>query len=65
MRCPKCGSVRFIGHQVLRADVIVDEDGEFLDNPEGGLEAAVYDSGKPYGPFTCVKCGTEYDEIPR
>lgn len=64
MKCPKCGSDRFYGHQVLRADVIVDENGEFLENPECGLEAAIYDSGNPYGPFTCVKCGAEYSEIP-
>ena len=60
--CP-CGSHLFTGHQLMRADVIVDGDGGFYDNLDCGLDAAVYDSEKPYGPFRCMKCHTEYDEL--
>ncbi|WP_251499109.1 hypothetical protein [Otoolea muris] len=28
-RCPFCGSERFIGHQLIRADVYVEGNGEF------------------------------------
>ncbi len=62
--CPFCGSERFIGHQEIRAEVYVGGDGEFEDNLPGGLEAAIYDSSHPYGPFTCSKCGKEYDPLP-
>lgn len=63
-RCPFCGSERFIGHQILRADIYVGGDGEFEENLPGGLEANVYDSGHPYGPFTCSQCREEFDELP-
>ncbi len=63
-RCPFCGSKRFIGHQLIRADVYVDENGTYDDNLPGGLEAHIYDSERPYGPFTCDKCGHEFDELP-
>lgn len=64
MRCRHCNNNQFIGHQILRTDVLVDEEGNFADNLPGGLESHVYDSEKPYGPFTCTKCGAEYDELP-
>lgn len=63
-RCPFCGSERFIGHQLIRADVYVEGNGEFDENLPGGLEANTYGSGHPYGPFTCDKCGHEFDELP-
>lgn len=62
MRC-SCGSTWFIGHQLIRADVVVDGNGEFLENCEPSLEAANYDAEKPYGPFTCTVCGKEYEEL--
>ena len=58
-----CGNDRFIAHQIIRADVIVGADGEFLENVTETLEASIYDSDKPYGPFTCAACGREYDEL--
>ena len=63
MVCKRCQNNRFIGHQIIRADVLVDESGDFVDNLPGGLEAHVYDSMHPYGPFTCTKCGAEYDVL--
>ncbi len=62
MKCT-CGNNCFYAHQIIRADVIVDESGNFEKNLPGGLEAHVYDSERPYGPFVCTKCGKEYDEL--
>jgi hypothetical protein len=44
-------------------DVICDGDGDFYDNIETGIESAIYDAEQPYGPFQCVECGAEYDEL--
>lgn len=63
MRCKCCGNERFIGHQVIRADVIVDGNEAFAENLFGGLESHIYDSENPYGPFTCARCGAEYEEL--
>ena len=62
MKC-ECGNNRFYGHQLLYADVIVDGRGLFHSNAKGGLEQSVYESEKPYGPFSCAECGKEYEEI--
>ena len=58
-----CGNDRFIGHQIIRADVIVGVDDSFLENVTDRLEDSIYDAEKPYGPFTCTACGREYDEL--
>ena len=58
-----CGNDRFYAHQIIRADVIVDSDGAFLENATERLEESIYDAERPYGPFTCTKCGKEYDEL--
>ena len=63
MKCKCCGSERFIAHQIIRADIMVDGDNEFQENLFGGLEAHIYDSERPYGPYTCPDCGAEYDEL--
>lgn len=63
-RCPCCGGRDFIGHQVIWANVSVEIDtGLFSGNLSGGLEANIYDSESPYGPFTCANCGYEVDEL--
>lgn len=41
----------------------MDEDADFYDNLSGGLESHIYDSGHPYDPFACTKCGAEYDVL--
>ena len=51
MRC-KCGNDKFYAHQLVRLDVIVDEDGTFDRNMYDNAEAAIYDAEKPYGPVT-------------
>lgn len=56
-RC-KCGNDKFIGHQLVRMDVLVDADNHFLAQKE------IYDSETPYGPFSCTVCGAEYENIP-
>lgn len=58
MRC-KCGGKRFMAHQISRHDVIVNEHGDWL------ADHGIYDSETPYGPFTCLTCGQEYDELPK
>lgn len=62
-RCKICGNDRFVGHQAVRLEVITDGEGDFMDNMPEGAESAIYDSSSPYGPFTCTKCGEEYDEL--
>lgn len=61
MRC-RCGNSKFYAHQLVRLDVIVDANGSFERNLED-IAAAIYDSGKPYGPYTCTKCDAEYDSL--
>lgn len=56
MKCV-CGCNRFIGHQVVRMDVIVNGNNDFEEQLE------IYDSETPYGPYTCTNCGKEYDEL--
>lgn len=57
--CCKCGFNRFIAHQLVRMDVIVDENNYFEESVEGGI----YDCETPYGPYTCTNCGAEYDSL--
>lgn len=52
-----CGSTVFNAHQRCYHDVTVDETGAFLE------DKGIYQSETPYGPFTCVVCQREYDEI--
>lgn len=63
MRCKCCNGTRFIAHQVVRMDVMVDEKNNFIGNLFGGAESHIYDAGTPYGPYTCTDCGAEYDEL--
>lgn len=62
-KCPNCGHNRFSAHQVCRLDVIVGPDGEFEENLHERADLSIYDSEKPYGPFRCMKCGAEFDEL--
>ena len=62
MRC-KCGNNRFYAHQLVRIDVIVDENGAYDSNLYDNADTTIYDAEKPYGPFTCAACNREYDEL--
>lgn len=55
--CPNCGNSEFHAHQVCYHDVIVDGHGNFLEDGD------VYESDRPYGTFTCTKCGKEFEEL--
>ena len=62
LRCD-CGHNEFNGQQLLRVEVIVDQDGQFLRNQCFDLvDMVVYDADDPFGPFTCAKCGKEVSE---
>lgn len=64
MKCKYCGGERFIGHQRVNMDVVVDGGGSFVDDLhpyDPGLD--IYNSNTPYGPFQCMGCGAEYDEL--
>lgn len=63
MRQCECGCTEFYAHQVCHLDVVVDGDNEWLRNPDNDTDAAIYHSGTPFGPYTCVSCGEEYDDI--
>lgn len=64
MKCKYCGGERFTAHQLVRMDVIVDGDGEWVQNlHEDDFAQNIYDSERPYGPFQCCGCGAEYDEL--
>ena len=58
-KCPICGCPEFLAHQIVRVDVVVNGDGDFIENVPGG----VYDAEKPYGPFTCCSCGWTFSEL--
>jgi len=59
-KCPKCGNGKFSGHQQVFMDVFVDSKGDWISD----ASKKPYDSNEPYGPFTCTKCGAEYETLP-
>ena len=70
MKKCKCGCDKFVAHQVLYADVLVDSENNFESNwdtlhgrPCNSADKAIYESERPYGPYTCAACGTEYDSL--
>ncbi len=56
MKC-KCGSRYFTAHQVCHHDIIVDDDGKYKE------DLLIYYHEKSFGPFTCIKCGSIYEEL--
>lgn len=64
MKCKHCGGEQFVGHQLVRMDILVDGNGDYIDavHPEDpGID--IYDSEAAYGPFQCCGCGAEYDAL--
>ena len=59
----RCGCGRFYAHQVCHMDIIVDADNCFIENASEDAAAAIYDAQTPYGPYVCVECGAEYDDL--
>lgn len=64
MACTECGNKEFNAHQKCRLDIVVDDQGDFLRNPNNDIVAAIYDSETPYGPFECTECRKEFDTLP-
>lgn len=64
MACPRCGHRYFIAHQVWYADVIVDDQNNVIGEADG-YPGCIYETGRPYGPYVCVNCRAEYEELPR
>ena len=61
MKC-ECGNDKFTAHQVCHMDVIVNEFNEWQENTPDD-KSCCYDSGNPFGPYTCTKCGKEYPDL--
>ena len=53
----ECGNDRFYAHQHVLHDVLVNENGNFIQD-EGSI-----DSEEPHGPFMCTQCKKVYDEL--
>jgi hypothetical protein len=68
MKCKKCGGEKFFAEQevvsTITFRVIVDSDGNLLENIKAGREAALDDAefSVPYGPFSCTSCSAEWKE---
>ncbi len=60
-RC-KCGYQKFAAHQIVRMDVVVDPNNDWIRNLTND-STSIYDAEEPYGPYTCLKCGAEYDSL--
>jgi hypothetical protein len=56
--CPHCGNESFTAHQQCYHDIKVDGHGQFMQ------DNGIYESGKPYGPFSCDHCDVEFEELP-
>lgn len=62
MKACTCGCREFGAHMRCYHDVIVDPDNNYLGEcAEGGT--AIYEAEEPYGPYCCMNCGREYDEL--
>ena len=58
--CKKCGSNQFVGHQIIRMNVIVDGANNWISEVTPNAPMIdVYDSGIPYGHYQCCKCGED------
>jgi len=59
MRC-KCGSNRFYAHQASYGPIIVvDGDNNWIED----VTKHDFEASKVYGPYTCAKCGREYQRL--
>lgn len=61
--CPRCGCKRFFAHQSITADIIVDENNDFVENCLHD-DIVSESAGSPFGPYICCDCREQYDEIP-
>ena len=56
--CTKCGNTQFNAHQVSHHDITVYGNNDFVE------DKGIYEANTPFGPYTCTKCGTVFEEIP-
>jgi len=61
--CPKCGGDEFYASQRCYVDIVVDGFNEFLRNASENGELSVSDAEKPYGPYQCLRCKEEFDNL--
>lgn len=62
--CPVCGGTEFSAHQVVHIDVLIDIETGFFDGNIGGdIGANICEVDDPYGPYTCMNCRFECDEL--
>ena len=57
--CPTCGGERFTCHQYVSHNVVVDGKNNFIDD----VDHAYGNCFDPEGPYTCEKCGREFDSL--
>lgn len=64
MKCKCCGGDRFYARQMIRMDVICNEN-QGYERPLNRAEpmSDIYDASECYGPFQCLGCGAEYEEL--
>ena len=62
--CTNCGWKRFFAHQTVIADIVVDEENDFIENCATNGEIIAESAGTPFGPYICCNCGMQYDDIP-
>lgn len=63
MKCKICGNEEFNCHQILHMDIVCDGNGTVLRPLKEPFMASCYESESPFGPFTCSKCGANYEEL--
>lgn len=57
-KCTKCGNGRFYASQRCYHDIVVDANGEWIE------DIAISDAEKPYGPYICTECDESFEELP-
>jgi len=62
--CPKCGCRKFFAHQTVTADIIVNENNDFVENCSTTDDIVAESAETPFGPYICHFCREQYDELP-
>jgi len=57
--CPNCGCVEFTAHQQCYHDIVVSLNNTFES------DSGIYESETPYGPYGCINCDYECEELPK
>jgi hypothetical protein len=62
MEC-ECGNNEFYAHQICHMDVVVDGSNNWQRNHPDD-QSCCYESGSPFGDYTCTECGKVYEDLP-